>query len=97
MNVDEVCNSIANASVLLIEYNGYRREVEIHACGINTKNNTVARVFQISGGSQSGKLGWKLMLLFQMRLIEEAKGKSQAPRQGYKKGDGGMVKIFCEV
>jgi YD repeat-containing protein len=83
---------------LRLQYDGFSRTVEVHAVGISTAGNPCMRVFQTAGGSVSGEsVGWKMMVLdkaFTMHMTEEV---SQAPRQGYAKGDRGMSEIFAQL
>lgn len=92
------CEAIATRRCLEIQYDGYLRVVEVHACGVGTAGHTVIRAWQISGGSASGETrGWKLLRLDEARGFALLKEVSSAPRQGYRSGDPGMVRIFCQI
>lgn len=92
------CAALAKGVCLEVQYNGYKRIVEVHCVGITTAGNPAMRVWQVQGGSVSNEpVGWK-MLVFQ-----EASGAtltdmpSNAPRSGYKRGDKGMQQIISEI
>jgi len=92
------CEAIAKRRCLEIQYDGYSRIVEVHACGVSTAGHTVIRAWQISGGSASGETrGWKLLRLDDTRRLSLMNEASHAPRQGYQHGDRDMVRIFCQL
>ncbi|WP_407047977.1 hypothetical protein [Methyloraptor flagellatus] len=83
---------------LQISYNGFVRVVEVHTVGTTTAGNEGMRVWQVRGGSQSGETaGWKMLRFDEagpMNILDEA---SEAPREGYKKGDKGFNVIVFEI
>ena len=98
MSTNTPCQAIEEAKILSLYYDGYNRNVEVHAVGYSTQRNPVMRVWQVSGGSQSGNTtGWKLMRLDKASSMALSDDPSDAPREGYKKGDSAMVEIVCEV
>lgn len=92
------CDALAKGRCLEIRYDGFVRVVEVHACGTSTAGSFVMRVWQVRGGSVSGeRSGWKLLRLDETRglfLLDET---SHAPREGYKRNDRDMVRIFCQI
>lgn len=92
------CEALKAKKCLQLNYDGFNRVVEVHAVGVSTKGNPVARVWQVRGGSSSGeRSGWKLLLLSDAigaHLIDEI---SQAPRNGYRRGDSDMTSIVCQI
>lgn len=92
------CEAITQGKCLEIQYDGYVRVVEVHACGLTKDGDAVMRVWQVRGGSVHNEpVGWKLLRLDETvghGLIDEA---SQAPRQGYRHGDKAMQTIFCQL
>lgn len=85
--------SAGQAGVCLsISYNGYARIVEVHAVGVTRAGNRVMRVWQVSGGSSSGEpVGWKLMSVNEAHSLALTEQRSQAPREGYRRGDKAMA------
>lgn len=98
MWINTACDALRQGKCLELRYDGYSRVVEVHAAGYTKDDNAIMRVWQVSGGSTSGeRTGWKLMRAdetFSAHVIDEP---SQAPRQGYKRGDSVMVRIICQV
>jgi hypothetical protein len=98
IRTDLVCEAIAKGQRLQLHYDGYTRIVEVHACGITKDGHTVARVWQVSGGSVSDEpIGWKLLRLDEVHgatLLDET---SEAPRQSYRRHDKAIARIICQV
>lgn len=92
------CEALNQGRRLEIQYDGYVRVVEVHACGLTKDGHQVMRVWQVRGGSVSNDpVGWKLLRLDETvghGIIVEA---SEAPRRGYKRGDKAMESIFCQL
>lgn len=83
---------------LELQYDGYSRLVEVHAVGESRKGNICMRVFQVGGGSVSGEtVGWKLMTIDKAYTVHLTTTPSEAPRQGYARGDRGMTVIYGEL
>jgi hypothetical protein len=87
------------ASVCLsINYNGFHRIVEIHTVGKSKAGHKLMRVWQVRGGSSSGVFeGWKLMRLDQVTAMALTEENSQAPRDGYRRGDKAMAVIDWQI
>lgn len=82
------------ALCLSLEYGGFSRLVELHAVGRSRAGNRLMRVWQLSGGSRSGQpVGWKLMRLDEAHNLAISEQRSQAPREGYRRGDKAMLHI----
>lgn len=98
MNANSACEAMNSGMCLELRYDGYSRIVEVHAVGTTKDGNSVMRVWQVRGGSNGGEpQGWKLMRLdeaFHAHLTDE---KSEAPRQGYHRGDKAMARIRCQI
>lgn len=92
------CDALRGGKCLELRYDGFARVVEVHAVGTTQEGNSIMRVWQIRGGSNSGeRAGWKLMRVdeaFSAHVIDEA---SNAPRTGYKRGDKAMEFISCQI
>lgn len=92
------CEALKTGVCLELNYNGFNRVVEVHCVGVTTKGNPGMRVWQVRGGSESNEpTGWKMLLLDEAIGARLTMEKSQAPRQGYKRGDRGMTSITCEI
>jgi hypothetical protein len=90
--------ALEESKCLELRYDGFVRVVEVHAVGYTKDDNAIMRVWQVRGGSVSGeRMGWKLMRsdeAFSAVIIDEP---SQAPRDGYKRGDKAMIRIGREI
>lgn len=79
---------------LALHYNGFDRIVEVHAVGVSRAGNRLMRVWQVTGGSRSGiNVGWKLMSINEASDLALTEQRSQAPRDGYRRGDRAMARI----
>jgi len=93
-----ICNAIKNLTCLQVVYGGYTRLVEPHTYGISSKDNESVRVWQVSGGSESGEYtGWKIMTVDKIERMVATDIPSEAPRPDYKMGDPFMAHIICEI
>ena len=92
-----ICDAIKNLYLIRFYYNGGFRDVEPHCYGITTAGNPGLRAFQVSGFSESGKLGWKMFDLSKASSIIILDDTFLEPRAGYKRNDKGMTKIFCQI
>ena len=83
---------------LALVYDGEPRVVEVHAVGISLADNPCMRVFQVSGGSVSGKtVDWKMMTLDKASAMRVTEEESLAPREGYAANDRHMKTIFAQL
>jgi hypothetical protein len=93
-----ICDAIREKKVISFQYNGFDRVVEPHAHGISTAGNPCLRCYQISGGSASRRVpDWKMMRTDAISGLTVSENTFSSPRPGYKKGDRGMSRIFCEL
>ena len=92
-----ICNAIKNMQTLSFTYKGFRRVVEPHTYGADTKGHEALRAFQTSGGSESGELGWKLFHVTEMHGLTSQQATFSGPRPGYKRGDKGFSSIRCQL
>jgi hypothetical protein len=98
MMIAAACEALRAGRVLQLRYDGYTREVEVHAVGYSEAGNAIMRVWQLRGGSQSGdRTGWKLLRLDETAGYGITDEKSQAPRGGYRRQDRAMASISCQV
>jgi hypothetical protein len=90
------CAALRSGHVLQLRYEGYTRDVEVHAVGFTNDDNAVMRVWQVAGGSANEPVGWKLL---QLDETVEAVGteRSMAPRPGYDPADPVMKVITCQL
>lgn len=92
------CEALRGGHCLELRYDGYSRIVEVHAVGSTKDGNDIMRVWQLSGGSNSGeRSGWKVMRLDEAFSAHVSSEKSDAPRRGYVRGDKAMQHIYCQI
>lgn len=92
----EIINAVKNQNVITFDYDGESRTVEPHCYGLTTKGNEAIRAYQVGGYSSSGKMGWKLYDLSNADNIEIV-NETFDVRDGYKKDDKQMSRIFAEI
>jgi hypothetical protein len=98
MWADTACQALRSKRILELRYDGWSRCVEVHAVGYTKDGNTVMRVWQTRGGSNSNEpVGWKLMRCDEAFTAHVSGEESLAPRQGYRRGDRAMRRIICEL
>ena len=93
----QICDAINNRNLLEFYYDGGARIVEPHCYGITKSGNEALRAYQVGGYSSSGSMGWKMFELSKSRNLKVLDENFSSPRQGYKKGDKSMRKIYCEL
>lgn len=92
------CAALRSGHVLQLQYDGYTRDVEVHAVGFTNDDNAVMRVWQVAGGSVSDEpVGWKLLRLDEATGAVVTAQRSLAPRQGYNPADSVMKVITCQL
>ncbi len=93
-----ICAAITSRTCLQVVYDGFTRLVEPHTYGVTRKDKECVRVWQVSGGSESGEYtGWKMMSVEKIERIVPTNTPSQAPRPQYERGDSHMAHIYCEI
>jgi hypothetical protein len=98
MVVDLACEALRRGKILELKYEGFSRCVEVHAVGVSKAGNIVMCCWQVRGGSVSNEpVGWKMMKIADASSAVVSDEASQAPRQGYQRGDFRMVQITCEL
>ena len=98
MLIQVACDAIREGKVLRLNYDGFSRDLEVHAVGYTKDGVAIMRVWQISGGSVSNeRTGWKLMHIGEARSAELSESESGAPRAGYKRGDKAISRIIAEL
>jgi predicted DNA-binding transcriptional regulator YafY len=92
------CEAIKTAKRLELRYDGHTRVVEVHAVGVSKDGHSIMRAWQVRGGSSGNKaIPWKLFRLDEATGLQIIDEKSEAPRDGYKRGDRAMARIVCEL
>ncbi|MDT7832034.1 hypothetical protein RQM59_06560 [Flavobacteriaceae bacterium S356] len=92
-----ICEAIFQKKVIQFYYDGELRIVEPHCYGITTAGNQGLRAYQIDGYSSSGNYGWKMYDLGKAVNIEMLTNHFFNIRDGYKRSDKGMSRIYCEI
>ena len=92
------CEALSKGTRLAITDDGLTRVVEVHTVGTSDDGNPIMRAWQVRGGSRSNNPSpWRLFRLdraWQYAILDE---QSEAPRVGYKRGDGNISLIRCQV
>jgi hypothetical protein len=92
------CEALRSGHVLRLTYDGYIRDVEVHAVGFTKDDNAIMRVWQVAGGSASNEpVGWKLLRLDEATGAVVTHQRSLAPRPGYNPGDPVIISITCQL
>lgn len=93
-----ISTAIGNRNLLAFNYAGYRRTVEPHTYGVDTKGHIALRAYQVSGGSESGEyVGWKSFHVHEMQGLSVLSQTFAGPRQGYKRGDKAFASISAQL
>jgi len=95
--LNKIAKAIQDHKTLSFYYDGYGRMVEPHALGLSSRGHYVLRCYQTGGSSREGKLGWKLMIVEDIKSLTAIPAQFLTPREGYKQGDKGMTKIISEL
>jgi hypothetical protein len=93
----KVIEAIKNLNVIEFYYEGELRVVEPLCYGETTAGNEGLRAYQIDGYSSTGKFGWKM---YDLRKADDILITDQTfgrPRDGYKRGDKGISRIYAEL
>lgn len=96
MNI-QIVDAIENRNIIEFNYEGELRVVEPHCYGETTARNEGLRAYQIDGYSSTGKFGWKMYDLGKADDIITTEQTFDGPREGYKRGDKGMSRIYAEL
>jgi len=93
-----ITNAIQNRNLLTFNYAGFRRTVEPHTYGTDTRGHLALRAYQVAGGSESGEyVGWKLFHVHEMAGVTVQPQTFAGPRPGYKRGDKAFVGITAQL
>lgn len=93
-----IIDAITNKKVLTFSYDGHPRVVEPHAYGVTTAGHDAIRAYQTGGSSSSGDVPtWRLFLVSEIRGLSENGDEFANARPGYKRGDKGMTRIYCQL
>lgn len=96
MNTDIIA-AIGNLNVIEFYYEGELRVVEPHCYGETTAGNEGLRAYQTDGYSSTGKFGWKMYDMGKADDVAITDQTFDGPRDGYKRGDKGMSRIYAEL
>lgn len=84
-----IVSAIQNQTILTFTYHGEGRTVEPHCYGVDSDGDQSLRAFQV------GK-GWRLFHLADMGPLQTG-GAFQGSRQGYKRNDKAMARIYAQL
>lgn len=95
---DTICSAIRNNKILEFYYDGYYRVVEPFTFGISARDNEILSAFQVGGESRSGnRPTWRLFDLEKIEDIQISNEHFDGNREGYRRGDSRMDRIYCEI
>lgn len=93
-----IATAIQRRSLLSFTYDGFRRTVEPHTYGMDTKGHMALRAYQVDGGSESGAyVGWKLFHVHEMLNVAIQAQTFASPRSGYKRSDKAFASITAQL
>jgi len=93
-----IATAIQGRNLLSFMYDGFRRTVEPHTYGMDTKGHMALRAYQVGGGSESGEfVGWKLFHAHEMLGVTVQPQTFAGPRPGYKRGDKAFISIRVQL
>lgn len=93
-----IATAIQGRNLLSFMYSGFRRTVEPHTYGMDTKGHMALRAYQVGGGSDSGEyVGWKLFHVHEMLSVSVQPTAFAGPRPGYKRGDKTFASIIAQL
>ena len=93
-----IATAIQGRNLLSFTYDGFRRTVEPHTYGTDTKGHQALRAYQVAGGSESGEyVGWKLFHVGEMHGITVLPQTFSGPRPKYKRGDTAFSNIRAQL
>lgn len=89
--------ALQTGTLLHLTYDGFSRDVEVHAIGTTKQDNLAIRVYQVRGDSATENVGWKLLKLDECHGASITHEQSLAPREGYAMNDRGMVQVIAQL
>lgn len=93
-----IINAIQNCEQLTFNYDGILRVVEPHTYGITATGKESIRAYQIQGGHMSGhNESWHLFTVSKMLGVRGTGVKFSGVRQGYKRQDSVMQRIYAQL
>lgn len=94
----DISAAILGRNLLSFTYDGFRRTVEPHTYGTDTKGHLALRAYQVGGGSESGEyVGWKLFHVGDMLGVTVLPQTFTGPRPKYKRGDTAFASIRAQL
>ena len=93
-----IISAISDKQCLSFSYDGHQRIVEPHAYGITKNGNEILRAYQVQGGHVSyHSKNWHIFSLSKIKYLALSGMNFSGARQGYKRGDGAMSRIYEEL
>lgn len=81
-----------------LRYDGFVRVVEPYTIGVSRAGNPVVRVWQVSGGSHSGRSsGWRLLEIYKISNASVIDATFQPTRLGYNPNDKDMLQVYHTI
>jgi hypothetical protein len=90
------CRALKSGKCLEIQYEAFRRIIEVHRVGISAKGEYILSGWQILGPAPE-RVGWKLVNLDEPLLVRVTDIPSQAPRPDYRRGIKRFTECFCQL
>jgi hypothetical protein len=97
---EKICRAIGERKVIEFDYKDKRRVAEPYICGISAANKYVMLAYQTGGHSSTGKFGWKLFEIAnikQLKITADEFVIAGTERKRYDPIDKRIRKTFCAV
>lgn len=92
--MSNIIEAIEEKRLLTFSYKGSLRSVEPHTLGVDTKGHETLCAWQLSGGSG---VGFRDFHAAEMSNVQVSELEFSGPRQGYKRGDSSMSRIYAQL
>jgi hypothetical protein len=98
MEVSEISKAIAEKKLIAFSYDGFRRIVEPHTLGLDTRRKPLLCGYQIAGESRSGvSEGWKFFTVARIEQGVVRPEKFASPRPEYRRDDGAFSEVLAQL
>ncbi len=97
MRMEIFREAIRDRFILSVRYKGETRTVEPHAVGMNSKDELIARCWQISSSNFLSEPGFRLFFLDQIESASATGKRFSGARPSYMRDDKAMQHIYAQL